>query len=185
MKASSAFTASNVACGVEVFDPTHGHANSTEATKARNFFFKMAMHPFSLHIFDQAANGPDKDYFRAAAKNKLQSLMNYADSMAKTQSLAQSFAPVKVGKDWMIYRNSFLVGAVEVWPEADKRVKAITQMLDDFGLLQEDTHDNEAGVCDDRYTQMVRDFGVLVSLIKSELAKGAKYEHVGTLNFLL
>lgn len=170
---ANVFTASEVACGVELVEPTRGHTNTAEATRARNVYFRLAVHPYSMHIFDFAANCRTRECFREAARNKLNSLMDYADLMAKTQELAQGFNPVKVGQDWLMYKESFLVKAVKSWPEADKRVKAITSMLDEFGMLQEDTFDNEAGVCDTRYTEMMGDMGVLVSLIKDELMKGS------------
>ena len=170
--AASAFTATEVASGVELVVPTHGHANTVEATRARNFYFKMALHPFSMHIFDQAANGNSEEYFRTSAKRRLKSLKDYIDAMTRTHSVAQEFEPVRVGREWSIYKDSFLVRSTSCWPEASRRAQAITDMLEEYGMLQDDTADNEAGVCDTRYTQMATDLGTLIKLLKRELAKG-------------
>lgn len=72
----------------------------------------------------------------------------------------------------MSARDSILVRALHEWPEAKAKIDAIAGMLTDAGMLQEDTFDNEAGVCDASYYKMLDDFTDLLKIIDGELEDG-------------
>jgi len=98
--------------------------------------------------------------------------MDLTETIEGTQLVARDFAPVAVGRSWILHTDSFIVKALEPWPPARRFIQSITIMLEEFGMLQADTFDNEPGVCVRRYREMVSDLGNLVTIIKTEMVKG-------------
>ncbi|CBY07717.1 unnamed protein product [Oikopleura dioica] len=129
----------------------------------------MAMHPYSRAILDNAASTNNKSVFGRVLITNLDQLAEEKKRMNRSVHQARGFEPIAMGQTWMTARDSILIKALHEWPEAKARIDAIAGMLHDNGLLQDDTADNEYGVCDVRYYKMIDDFTELLKIIDSEL----------------
>ena len=168
----SVFTASKVVSGIQLVSPSHSHDVDEVAASTRDHFFRMALHPFSLHVMDKAARTTNKERFIQSLDEALNELHNSHKQLYQILRQATNFVPVVVGHFWLSAKDSFLIKAVSPWDLAVTHINKITSMLQEFGLLQEDTFDNEAGVCAIRYYDMVDDLSKLTNLIHGELQKG-------------
>ena len=168
----SAFTAAEVYSGVEMVEPSHGHSASSEVAQVRNDCFLMALHPWVMQIFATAACDPEKGNFRAVAIQNTASVLEFVDAMAKTQVAAREFSPASLGQAWKIYMESPYLKALSAWPQAQKRVASITETLRGSGMLHYNLPGNVARVCVEKYTRMVKELEILVTLLKQEATKG-------------
>jgi hypothetical protein len=172
---ATAFSADEVFCGVALVQPTHGHNSSTEANKVRSYNFRLALHPYTMHVFDKAAhrNSANAGIFRNAVMDEFKKLLDSTDTIANSQCSAQrQFRPVITGATWSVYKDSFLISSLEPWTEAKRLIASITGMMEEFNMLDGQIRTYDGEQIRARYDAMVKDYGVLVSLIKSELRKG-------------
>jgi hypothetical protein len=147
----SVFTAEKVVSGIQLVSPSFSHDVDAVTTSTRNFHFRLALHPYSLHILDQAAHTTNKELFMQNIDLQLNELLSLHKQMYQILRQATNFVPVVVGRYWLTMKDSLLVKSLSPWDLARTHIDKITSMLLEFGMLQEDTFDNEAGVCAIRY----------------------------------
>ena len=172
---ASSFSAEEVFCGVALVQPTHGHNSSVEANKVRSYNFRLALHPYTLHVLDNAAhrNSANVAGFRDAVMSEFKKLLDFTDTVSRSQtSASRNFRPVVTGATWSLYKDCFLIKALSPWMAANALITSITQMMEEFDMLDGETRSYEGSHFRSRYDAMVKDYGDLVNLIKSELRKG-------------
>ena len=170
-ESGSVFTSTEVRTGVELVLPTHSHATTESVATTRNFHFRLALHPYS-EILNNAATTNNISVFGRAIRQEFGVLLQQKEDFYKARRQARGFDPIAIGRLWMSARGSLLVHALQDLPEAKARTEAITNMLQDAGMLQEDTLDNEAGVCEVGYYKMLEDLSVLLGMVSKQLDDG-------------